>query len=146
MHELIIPNSIVKFGNETIGFLVSYIEGNTLEQVLKSDNYTVKEKIEYLKQIGIILEKMEKIRNSTEVNNFYLNDIHEGNFILNEETNKINVIDLDSCKIGNNKEGYAKYLNPLSAISYIPKYITKNGEIKISYNTELYCYIIMVII
>lgn len=147
--ELIIPDSLVKIDSEVIGFLIPYIEGNTLEEVLKSNSYTIKQKIECLKQVGIILEQMQKVRKNTKVNNFYLNDIHEGNFILNKNTNKINVIDLDSCKIGNNQVGCAKYLSPLSPIMSVPKYKKIENSIgsiyEISENTDLYCYIIMVL-
>lgn len=148
--ELVIPESLLKVENEIMGFTMKYIQGPTLENILKSEEYTIKQKIEYLKQIGIILEKMKSVRNSTPIKNFYLNDMHEGNFILNKKTNKIHVIDLDSSKIGNNETGCAKYLTPLNKITTVPKYKKLEypifgGYFEIDENTDLYCYIIMVL-
>lgn len=148
--ELVIPESLVKVENEIMGFTMKYIQGPTLENILKSDEYSIKQKIEYLKQIGVILEKMKYVRKNTKVNNFYLNDMHEGNFILNKETNKIHVIDLDSSKIGLNKTVCAKYLTPLNKITAVPKYKKLEypifgGYFEINENTDLYCYIIMVL-
>lgn len=145
MPELVFPDKLVKSGDTIIGFIMSYIKGETLDEILKSDKYSEEEKINYLKQVGIILEKMEYIRNNSRFNNFYLNDIHAGNFMLDKTTNQIKVIDLDSSKIGNNEVKCSKYLNPFGAASYVPKYLDENKEFKISYNTELYCYIMMVL-
>ena len=70
------------------------------------------------------------------------------NFILNRETGKINAVDLDSCKIGNNLTAAARYLTPASQLAYISKYIpldhSVGGVYEVSYNTEIYCYIIMI--
>lgn len=143
--ELIFPDTLVKTNDTIIGFTMPYINGETLDEILKSDKYPEEEKINYLKQVGIILEKMEYIRNNSKFNNFYLNDIHAGNFMLDKTTNQIKVIDLDSSKIGNNEVKCSKYLNPFGAASYVPKYLDENNKFKISYNTELYCYIMMVL-
>lgn len=145
MPELVFPDTLVKTNDTIIGFTMPYIKGETLEDILNSDKYTEEEKINYLKQVGIILEKMEYTRNNSRFNNFYLNDIHAGNFMLDKTTNQIKVIDLGSCKIGNNKVKCSKFLTPFGAVSYVPKYLDENNEFKISYNTELYCYIMMVL-
>ncbi|UKI28760.1 MAG: hypothetical protein L6V78_07850 [Clostridium sp.] len=71
----------------------------TLE--LPNTVYNTEVKIKYLKDIGTILEKMDEVRKYAELEDFYLNDLHEGNFIVDEE-GTLRVIDLDSCKIAGN--------------------------------------------
>jgi len=149
--ELVIPEKLICIDNKIIGFILPYIENINFHDVLYSNDFTINEKIEYFKQIGEILEKMKKVRNNTFVKDFYLNDLHESNFILNIETNKINVVDLDSCKINNNLPFTARYLSPFSPINNIDKYkkiteeISIGGFFKPDYNTDLFCYIVMIL-
>ena len=70
--------------------------------VLNSNLYSFSEKIECFKQIGLILDKMKNVRDNTNIKDFYLCDLYTDNFILNTDTNRINVIDMDSCKINGN--------------------------------------------
>lgn len=87
-----------------------YIENVNLEVLLKDKNVDNDFKRILLKQIGDILIQMKKIREHGVVPQFYLNDLHEGNFIYNLKDKKINVTDLDSCRIGGNYPFAAKYL------------------------------------
>lgn len=81
---------------------------------------------------------------------FYLNDLHEGNFIVDRE-GTLRVIDLDSCKIAGNMPFCSKYLSRMNpSISDLPgKYKLSNfrcsGDIIPNKDTDLYCYIITVL-
>ena len=94
---------------------------------------------------------MNQLRKNSELSDFYLNDIHENNFIVNNETDKINVVDLDSCKIGGNKPFASKYLTMYAPISNMNSKYKLNNDINFSScvipdkNTDLYCYTMMII-
>lgn len=67
------------------------------------------------------------------------------------KTGKINVVDMDSCKINGNKPFVSKYLTPLSPIVDMPSKYKINteeqfpGYIVADRNSDLYCYNIMVL-
>ena len=59
-------------------------------------------------------------------------------------TGEVRVVDMDSCRIGNNHSGGAKYLTPLSMAALFPdKY--RVFPLKADRNTDLYCYVIMIL-
>ena len=93
-----IPDYLVTVADTIEGFTVPYIEGINLAIVLKS-KMQCKEQIYYLKKVGEVLEQMHNIRTYTPLTDFYLNDLHEGNFVVNPKKREINVVDLDSSKI-----------------------------------------------
>ena len=146
--ELIMPIVLGTVDKEIRGYIMPYIEGPNLKLLLESSHVKIEQKIKYLKEIGVILEKMRKVREYNGIPNFYLNDLHEGNFILNARTKKVNVIDMDSIKIGTNEPMLAKYLRPFSKIMDVPKYQKQdNGYFNtfiVDQNTDLYCYILMI--
>lgn len=146
--ELVMPEALAAVDSEIVGFTMPYIPNINFQEIMDSKEFTTEQKIAYLKEIGELLEKLHRVREYSEVKDFYLNDIHENNFILNKNTGKINAVDLDSAKIGNNLTAAARYLTPASQLPLIPKYIplehSVGGIYKISENTEIYCYIIMI--
>ena len=145
--ELVIPDKLVSVHGKIVGFTIPLVNGNNFGEVLSNDSISVSDKIKYFKEIGYILENMKYVRQYTLLNDFYLNDIHENNFVLNNDTGKINVVDMDSCKINNNMTMTALRLNPFSNIYDFNKYEKEEsmcgGCYKPSYNTEMYSYIIM---
>ena len=145
--ELVIPDKLVSIHGKIVGFTIPLVNGNNFGEVLSNDNISVSDKIKYFKEIGYILENMKYVRQYTSLNDFYLNDIHENNFVFNNETGKINVVDMDSCKINNNMTMTALRLNPFCNICDFNKYEKEEsmcgGCYKPSYNTEMYSYIIM---
>ena len=151
MNELVIPEKILIINDEVKGFSMPYIKSVSFETVLNDFKIDNLNKIEYFKQISNILKKMDQLRKNSELSDFYLNDIHENNFIVNNETNKINVVDLDSCKIGGNKPFASKYLTMYAPISNMNSKYKINNDINFSSyiipdkNTDLYCYTMMII-
>ena len=145
--ELVLPEKLLIVDGQVNGFIMPYIENTNFEEMLNDINISNLQKIEYFKQISHILQKMDNLRNNSDITDFYLNDLHASNFILNKKTGKINVVDLDSCKINGNKPFAAKYLTPFSPISSMKAKYRVNKEINfLGYiipdkNTDLYCYI-----
>ena len=103
--EIVFPEKIAIVGGEIAGFTMPLIQSINLETALRSKDIDNEKKIKYLKQIGMILEKMKLRREYTSVSEFYINDLHESNFIV-DETDNVRVIDIDSCKINGNKIFY----------------------------------------
>ena len=175
IEEIVFPEKIATVGSEIVGFIMPLINSINLKTALMDDHISNERKIKYLKQIGNILEKMKLVREYTSINEFYLNDLHESNFIVTTDTDDVRVIDVDSCKINGNQIFTSKYLSSKSFINQIYKYQKNNAfsypyaysESGIKYrkysgtyykystniegsfipdeNTDLYCYIIVIL-
>ena len=149
--NFVLPESLVSINKKIEAFTMKYIKGINLSVILNNPDITYEEKIHYLKSIGRILEQMQNIRKYTNLNNFYLGDIHEDNFLVERDKQEIYIVDLDSCKIAGNKSFPGRYLTNSSLIKYNnTKYQTllqtdDLADYKIDENTDIYCYIIMIL-
>lgn len=149
--NFVLPESLVSINKKIEAFTMKYIKGINLSVILNNSDITYEEKIHYLKSIGRILEQMQNIRKYTNLNNFYLGDIHEDNFLVERDKQEIYIVDLDSCKIAGNKSFPGRYLTNSSLIKYNnTKYQTLSqtddlADYKIDENTDIYCYIIMIL-
>lgn len=150
--ELVLPGELVIVDNQVVGYTMELVESINLQQALSSDEIPIERKIKYLYQIGEILDKMEYVRKYTGIKEFYLNDVHENNFVIDIHTDSVRVVDMDSCKINDNITYSigSKYLQAGTVITSIPKY--KQDETFVygcsyipSRDTDLYCYIIMIL-
>lgn len=145
------PEKLVISAGQTVGYTMDYIDSINLKTIYNDRNYDRRLIIDYLKQIGEIIEKVHKLNNYGKVKNFYLNDVHEANFILNKETGKINVVDIDSCRIEANKPSPSRYLTPFSIVDEYPRKYKKTkqstvlGYIEPDRNSDLYCYSVMIL-
>lgn len=149
--ELVLPIDIFYLNRDTGDIVIKekFINNINFRYVLTSSLYSFDEKIEYFKQIGLILDKMKDVRDNTNIKDFYLCDLYTDNFILNTDTNRINVIDMDSCKINGNNNCSSYYLFENNVIDSVKKYKKKElswfTEYEINENTDILCYIIMLI-
>ena len=149
--NFVLPESLVSINKKIEAFTMKYIKGINLSVILNNPDITYEEKIHYLKSIGRILEQMQSFRKYTNLNNFYLGDIHEDNFLVERDKQEIYIVDLDSCKIAGNKSFPGRYLTNSSLIKYNnTKYQTLSqtddlADYKIDENTDIYCYIIMIL-
>ena len=149
--NFVLPESLVSINKKIEAFTMKYIKGINLSVILNNPDITYEEKIHYLKSIGRILEQMHNIRKYTNLNNFYLGDIHEDNFLVERDKQEVYIVDLDSCKIAGNKSFPGRYLTNSSLIKYNnTKYQTLSqtddlADYKIDENTDIYCYIIMIL-
>lgn len=116
--NFIVPEVLVSINKQIEAFTMKYIKGTNLSIILNEPTITYEEKINYLKSIGNILEQMKNIIKYTELKDFYIGDIHEDNFLVDTEKQEIFVADLDSCKI---------------------------ADYKVTEETDIYCYIIMIL-
>ena len=161
--EIVFPEKIAIVSGEIVGFTMPLIDSINLLSALKSKEIDNTTKIDYLKQIGSILEKMKLRRDYTEIKDFYINDLHESNFIVDKQ-NQVKVIDIDSCKINNNGIFNSKYLSSKSFIKEVYKYqknnITNTSNYPDNYqkyytdrsgafipdeNTDIFCYIMVIL-
>lgn len=150
IEEIVFPEKLAIVDQEVVGYTMELIESMNLETALRSYDISAETKIKYLRQVGEILEKMKKVREYTPIKDFYLNDMHENNFVIDKKTDSIKVVDIDSCKINDNFTFGSRYLSPMSMVSKIPKYKHETngicgGYIKPTTDTELYCYNIMIL-
>jgi len=149
--ELVLPEKLAIINGKVCGYTMPYIKNINLSLFLREKEISNSEKVYYLKQIGEILKKLEKVRNNTIIKDFYLNDIHESNFIIDIESKKLNVVDMDSCKINGNKPSASRYLTKISPISKMKKKYRKNknaeypGYIIPDKNSDLFCYNVIVL-
>lgn len=99
--ELILPEQLISIDNILSGFTMRFISNNeNLSQILQNEQIDTKRKLELLKSCGDIIQKVHDV---TCVDNFLLGDIHESNFIYNRNDDKMYAVDMDSCKIADNK-------------------------------------------
>lgn len=95
--EFVYPEKLLTVNGEIVGFTMPYVPSTNLKEILTSSKTPAEVKIKYLKDIGTILEKMDEVRKYADLEDFYLNDLHEGNFIVDRE-GTLRVIDLDSLR------------------------------------------------
>ena len=81
MNELVLPEKILVVNDEIKGFSMQYIKSVSFENVLNDNKIDNLKKIEYFKQIGLILDKMKNVRDNTNIKDFYLCDLYTDNFI-----------------------------------------------------------------
>lgn len=146
----ITPDRLVSVKNNVVGFTIPYIDGTTLRTLLYNDNYPIELKINYLKKIGIILDDMVGIRSHTDLRHFYLNDIHESNFMIDYNTGELCVIDLDGCKISPSFSFPARYLTSSGLFNNTHKYniepdLRHGTYVMANRDSDLYCYIIIIL-
>lgn len=145
----VIPESLVTVEKKVVGFSLPYINGITLKTILNNNTFSLEDQIKYLKEVGNILNKMAKIRESTELRHFYLNDLHESNLMLDYNTGKLCIIDLDSCKISSSFCFPSRYLTKNALLNSVSKYKIddyKHGSyVMANKDSDLYCYIIMIL-
>jgi len=162
--SFIVPKYLGTIHGQISGFIEDYAEGTNFDVVLNNPKIDSKIKILYLTKIGDVLEELKKIRSTTELDDIYINDLFSGNFIVTPDGN-IKVVDVDSCKICDNKPFAARYMSSNSLIKFQKKYKlfrkldsdykieeTKEdnymkglGYYYIDENTDLYCYTILIL-
>lgn len=169
-NNFIIPDYTFSVNHQNIGFTIPRVNGITLSTILKNTKIDIEDKIEYLRQIGIMIRQLENIRKYTGLKDIYFNDINESNFMVNPLNRECYAIDLDSVKIGNNKIFPARYLSKNGLLSNVSSKYIKNisawefddkeintdesnykqygfseGYYIPSANTDLYCYTLLIL-
>ena len=140
IEELIIPDGLVYVEDRFIGEILPKIDGDTSTIHLYNKGVILKEKIDTLKGIGRILEK---IRNSNPKFNACFSDVHSDNFMVSN--GKVYAVDTSSMQILDSKGIVNFYLYQLSTMN-VDKYKKDyTGIIEPSTDTDIYCYIMMIL-
>lgn len=147
--NFVIPEFLVLLDNKDLYMAIDYINGNNLGDVLKDKNINIRDKKIYLSYIGNTLEEMRHMRENPLLSDFCLGDLHEDNFIVSNK--KLYTIDLDDAKI-DSISPISSYLQVGSLFSYLhtDKYIIEDYnpyfvKYKVDYNTDMYCYIMVIL-
>lgn len=122
-NNFIIPNNTY-ISNNKLYIIMDYFKSITLMDYLINSHIEVKDKLNVLKKVGQLLDNI--INNKI---NFNINDLYEGNILINPTTKEIKISDLDSSRIGN----YAfssKYLNKKNP------FILKNSKYSLNQNNN----------
>ena len=130
--ELVLESDLVSVNGKPAGLINEYIEGKVLSKIIYNRDITIDYKIELLKKIGIVLEKMKNVRNKG-INDFYIGDLHEDNIIITND-NDIRILDMDSSKIMHNKPFPSKFLTRYS------KRMNQSHQITPNEYTDNYCF------
>lgn len=139
--ELILPDKLATIDSKVIGFIMPYINGVNLSTAMKSYKYSHQEIIANLKKVGEVLRKMDHCRTFDYQDGFFLGDMHEDNIMIDKETGEIRIVDMDSCKIGQNQASPAKFLASNVIIDTLPrKYPMGIDYNEPNRNTDLLCY------
>ncbi len=137
--QIVLPNNFISINGKISGYSQDLIENNiNLQIILDNPLIPISTKIDLLYKVAILLEKIEKNPLLRE-HNFYLGDIHSGNFIYDKNSQNIKAIDVDSSTIDANKPGTAKYL--CNSINLGNKYSNN----KRNYNSTILCYYYMLL-
>ena len=149
--SFVLPNRLLTVDDKVVGFTMPLINGVTLADILFNADIDIKIKVKYLKRIGAILDAMASFRKEYPQSNWYLNDLHERNFMVDLDSDKMYAVDLDSCRIFGNHPFVSKYLSLFSPLIDFPeKYhtdfqISCGGDFVADENADLYCYAMLVI-
>lgn len=139
--ELIVADEVVFVNGDFVGISYPLIEGCSTEVVFSSNNISIDTKINILKQIGSILEKMAYHYNNL---GLAFGDVHPGNFIYNGTETL--AIDTDSLKIGENIASPSRYLMQNPNLSNLDKYQANAYGVYIpNTNTDILSFIMMVL-
>jgi len=146
IEELIVPDYVVVVDGKIVGFAMPLIENHkNLGKILNNNEIGIEDKLNYLKQVGQIISKVQRV--DTESFKMQFGDLNEFNFIIDSE-NKVKAVDLDSAYVGQDEPpNSAYYLLKNQYISILKdKYkLTKNGVIIPNDNSDLYCYNMIVL-
>lgn len=147
IQELLKPHGIAMINEKIIGIIYSEIEAYTARFYLSLNIIPIKLKIEILKKIGLLLDK---IKNTYLKYNTAFSDVHLDNFLINniivdkyKNINELSIIacDTDSMKIMDSKGNPAYYLYDGEKLSELDKYRLDSENIIIpDSNTDIYCY------
>ena len=150
--ELLVPSGIAKVDNHIVGPILPLIKGYTVKIYFYTFYSPLKVKVEILKKIGMLLDK---IKNTNPKYNAAFADVHADNFMIvgfpsdnveNSPEFKIMACDTDSMKILDSPGVTGLYLADSDKFMDYEKYpLDENYMVKPSSNTDIYCYIMMIL-
>lgn len=139
--ELVIPQDVISIQGIKSGFTIKEITNNTnLQLILNNNNISTSKKIELLKKIGELLNKV-----TSQEQEFYFGDLQPSNILVDEEDN-IFVVDLDSSAVNRKKPLETKYIVFDHKTHDVRKYkVNKAKRAYPSKDIDIYCFNTMVL-
>lgn len=135
--EIVMPINIYRNKKGICGYTMPYCEGISMEEFLVSPLVDIKAQLFSLISLANVIRKLpEKV---------YIGDLHGAN-VLVEKNGKIHIIDIDGFSI----QG-CEITCPFSqkvkekGIEKLNKYQHWNGEFKISRNSDIFCFYMLVL-
>lgn len=120
MPEVVLPSSLVSVNGNISGFAMPFVENNVnLTLFLNNPKVSLKQKIKFLGEIYIILDKLMHIKELE--GRFFLGDIHEANFIWDVDEQMVKAVDLDSSYINGSSIPASKFLTFNERLNNNPK-------------------------
>lgn len=95
--ELVLPNDLIIYNNNIVGFSMPYINGATLDEIIQNNLLSDDDIYNLFLKLLDTIERLEELTFKLSIG-----DIHEKNIIIDNDFN-INIIDCDSFIIDNNK-------------------------------------------
>lgn len=144
--ELVIPRQLVSVNGQAVGFTVPQIKDATNLGVILHDPKIPKEKkLELLRKVGELLNKTENLEKYGI--HFYFNDLHEYNFLIDNKTEDLYAIDLDSAALNSEYPlaSYYMYSNPNLGVAPNKYKANVFGLTYPDHNSDLFCYNMIVL-
>lgn len=145
--EFLLPLFYINKNNKFKGFGMEYIDGMSFNKLFDDSSIPLKEKFEIVIKLGELLERMSIVRKeNSSLRNFFINDIHCGNLFVTKD-GKIKVGDIDSVKIIERFDFDSYYLSQtfMTPMLELEKYDQIDGKIICNEQSEIYCYIMILI-
>jgi hypothetical protein len=140
--ELIIPQDVVVVGGVKAGFTIKEVENATNLYLYLNNRYVSNsDKLKVLKKVGELVRKVQ-----CQKQEFYFGDLHEYNFLVDNNTKDISVVDLDSSAITRKNPLETKYVIIDEKTHGMKKYkVNKALRSYPSIDIDNYCYNTMVL-
>ena len=146
LKELVVPDALVSVENQAIGFTIPEVKNATnLGIILKDPKVDKHKKMELLRKVGELLRKTQNL-DKYDIS-FFFNDLHEFNFLVDNETEDIYAIDLDGASFSKDHPLPSYYMVTNPNLHHLKNKYKITPE-KLSYpdhNADLLCYTMMVI-
>ena len=138
--ELVVPIGYIYLYDLFIGEVLPKINGVCSTKYIYNEEISINKKIEILKKIGIILKK---IHESKPEYNACFSDVHSDNFMVSNDN--VYAVDTSSMKVFDSRGVTNYYLYQLSTMRLDKYEVDYAGMIKPNRNTDIYCYIMMIL-
>ena len=140
IEELVLANGLIYIDNLFAGEILPKIDGINTSKILYDKSIDFNKRLEILKKIGIILDKIHK---SNPKYNASFTDVHPDNFMVKDD--KVYAVDSSSIKLYDSEGVVNFYLSQLGTMNVCKYDIDYAKDIIPSKETDIYCYIMMIL-
>lgn len=129
--EIVFPTALLEHKGDAVGYLMPYIEGNTLDEIINCNLKSPRDILIIFDRVASVIQRLP--------NNIHLGDLHSRNVIVTNDNN-IHLIDIDGFSVD---EGYSMtcpFNLDRNIFDILPsKYFINDNSVKIGKNTDIYC-------